>query len=104
MWQMKSLSDTSYSTYYRSEFIATDISSAGLGVPVAYAQYSVLVAAAASNWATTILNNLPADLMTQMEDGKQKYQDVMVRSYPISMANQIVYTGFDLWDRVYRKI
>ena len=34
--------------------------------------------------------------MTQMEDGKQKYQDVMVRSYPISMANQIVYTGFDL--------
>ncbi len=39
--------------------------------------------------------------MTQMEDGKQKYQDVMVRSYPISMANQIVYTGFDLWDRVY---
>lgn len=93
---MKSLSDTSYSTYYRSEFIATDISSAGLGVPVAYASSIQSVAAAASNWATTILNNLPADLMTQMEDGKQKYQDVMVRSYPISMANQIVYTGFDL--------
>lgn len=93
---MKSLSDTSYSTYYRSEFIATDISSAGLGVPVAYASSIQSVAAAASNWATTILNNLPADLMTQMEDGKQKYQDVMVRSYPIFMANQIVYTGFDL--------
>lgn len=93
---MKSLSDTSYSTYYRSEFIATDISSAGLGVPVAYASSIQSVAAATSNWATTILNNLPADLMTQMEDGKQKYQDVMVRSYPISMANQIVYTGFDL--------
>ena len=95
-YRLEMVQSCKYATYYRSEFLATDNSSDGLGVPVAYAFSDLSVPGTVDTYAPAVLNNLPADLMTQLENGEQKYQNAMVRSYPISMANQIVYTGFDL--------
>lgn len=95
-YRLEMVQSGKYATYYRSEFLATDNSSDGLGVPVAYAFSDLSVPGTVDTYAPAVLNNLPADLMTQLENGEQKYQNAMVRSYPISMANQIVYTGFDL--------
>lgn len=81
-------SNSGYSTYFRSEFLADDSS---LGVPVVYSYGDSSVSQSSTAYNPTQLNKLPADL-----GNTGRYSNVSVRTYPISMANQICYTGFEI--------
>lgn len=91
--------------FYRTEFLATDNGVDGLGVPVVYSTGDILVSGAyvnatTDNYAPMKLVNLPQDLNETLGDGiTPKYDDVLVRSYPISAENDMVYTGVTVGDK-----
>ena len=74
--------------YMRSELMATDISEDGLGVPVAVSASQLRTSDTSSEAAPTYLSSLPANLMDS-----SAYSDLMVRSYPVMMSNNVVYSG-----------
>ena len=74
--------------YMRSELMATDVSEDGLGVPVAVSTSQLRTSDTSSEAVPTYLSSLPANLMDT-----SAYSDLMVRSYPAMMSNNVAYTG-----------
>ena len=81
--------------YMRSELTAVD---AQLNVPVAVASSELRVSDTTQDYIPTALSSLPEDLMSG-----ESYSDLMVRSYPSMMSNNIVYNGHTVDVSEYRR-
>lgn len=78
---------TNYVAYMRSELLVTDKS---LGVPVAVSTSQVRLSDTASDKTVrTALSALPVNLLDEAVYG----DDLMIRSYPAMMSNNVIYTG-----------
>lgn len=86
---------------YRSELVADD---PALKVPVAFSTSEQTRISPSSSVSSLVkLSNLPEDFLTRetdAADGKEKYryQNVMVRTYPTKMSNDVVYQGWKVAD------
>lgn len=81
----------SWVVYYRSELTAVD---PALGVPVSLAVSPQMLVSSTSEAAMKIsLGSLPSDFLEKNQDGTYRYQNVLVRTYPTKMSNDVVYQG-----------
>lgn len=76
---------TKYVVYMRSELTAVDTE---LGVPVAVSTSQLRTSDTTVGSVATSLSSLPANLMDE-----SAYTDLLVRSYPAMMSNNVAYTG-----------
>ncbi|MDD3253175.1 MAG: type II secretion system protein [Lachnospiraceae bacterium] len=80
---------------YRTELTASDPDFDGLPVALAVSPQTRTSPSSGST-AVITLNNFPSDFLDKNEDGTYRYQDVMVRSYPTKMSNDIFYQGWQV--------
>jgi prepilin-type N-terminal cleavage/methylation domain-containing protein len=78
----------SYSIYFKTEFVATDTSDQGLGIPVIYSSSLMRTSTINTDYIKTTMSGLPVDITDSA-----KYNNIYVRSYPYTASNEIVYMG-----------
>ena len=76
---------TSFIVYMRSEMVADDVE---LGVPVVLSTSQLRTSDTTDKAVATSLSSLPREILEE-----SCYQNLMVRSYPALMSNNVVYTG-----------